>query len=308
MEIVIEEIHNTIRTFVEKSKKRIIVKNVKVEAEDSAFLKSIGFSSTDNVKKYEANKSKESKRNIKKENYNLALSKAKEHYEKYGIPCVSIDVVKEICKKYKLITVGASSYTGNIPKKNIEELKKFKGIDDEDVPYIATTFRHLNDSEKKEIKKTKAYLRRGLCHMMSISTFERETDLDLDNLPLPVSYDRDGYIEEEVFTSSDETVYSNFWTSHPRLDTKLRIICPPSEANLKLFSYNTPPHVITFDVARNLGSEILDPIALIPVSGAKRADSDHLTPMFLIPSMWGLESFDSKLNPSGNIDSKLNLN
>jgi hypothetical protein len=47
---------------------------------------------------------------------------AKKQYKKYGIPCISQFVVDDIMKKYGLVLVGASNYTGEIPDKNIEYL------------------------------------------------------------------------------------------------------------------------------------------------------------------------------------------
>lgn len=273
---LIEQIHHTVRTFVNKTKKRNIVKDLSNEKSNADLLSNLGFVSTENVTSYRTAKKKQDKRLNDTMNYNLALEKAKYYHEKYGVPCISIDVIKEVCNKYKLVFTSASSYTGKVPQKNIDELAAWNHakLDECDYAYADSTWRDSTEKERNFVYNT-GYMRDKMRSILGMSE-------DMQS------------IEEEVFCDKPE--YPN------TVSRRLRIVCPLHECDVRSYY-----HYIPYEILRKNQELICDPIVLLPVDGADRVGDNNKTPMFLVLTMWGLESFDSKLNPDG-IDKQLNLN
>jgi len=85
--------------------------------------------------------------------------------------------------------------------------------------------------------------------------------------------------------------------------TNLRIVCPITD--IKIYNHTDRLHsIIPFEAARVYAEDILDPIVLLPIKGPKRYNINgnqeyYNTPMYLVLTMWGLESFDCVLNPDG---------
>lgn len=274
---LIEKIHHTVRTFVNKTKKKSIVKDLSKEKSNADVLSNLGFGSTENVKSYRTARNKQEKRLTDTSNYNLSLEKARYYHEKYGVPCISIDVIKEVCDKYKLAFISASSYTGKVPQKNIDELSAWnhEKLDECDYAYTDSTWRDSTEKERDFIYKTPTYMRDKMRSVIGMTE-------DMRN------------IQEEVFCDKPEYPST--------VSRSLRIVCPLHECEARSYY-----HYVPYELLRKNQDLICDPIVLLPVNGADRIGDNYKTPMFLVLTMWGLESFDSKLNPNG-IDKQLNLN
>jgi len=285
----IEEIHRKFNTFIKKANKRKAKEISKEMIQDSEFLQSIGFYNSKPVVTTRKKQKKKIETDIKKINYNSGLAKAKEYYKKYGIPCVSQDLVEEILEKYSLIMVDVEDYTGDIPKKNIEELKLFKGIKEEDIPYTYFDQEDLTEEEKSINYMRWAVDRENVANLVGIHGYYDEENND------KLFY---SYKQVERFTSE-----KNEDTSKA---TNLRIICPINDIKI---SYNHKTRTVPFHTAKHYAKDVLDPIVLVPVIGSERFTLNgkkerYDTPMYLVLTMWGLESWDKRVNPNGmaNID------
>lgn len=89
--------------------------------EETDFLRGIGFSTTENIKEFEANRQK-----LEKLGFTIdIINKLKKIKDKYNKPIISYNNVCDLCKKYDLYFGPSNLFTGRIPKENIEELKSF---------------------------------------------------------------------------------------------------------------------------------------------------------------------------------------
>lgn len=286
---VIEQIHATMRTFIKKTKRQSRLKDLSKQESNSDVLRKLGFGNAQNVRDYQEESEKQRQKAEDTYNYNMCIEKAKYYHKKYGLPCVSIDVVKEICDKYGLVFISAAGYTGKIPQKNIDELASwdYSKLTEEDVAYsyqdsVRSTFdqRWLVSQQKTNLGKIR------MRQILGMDSPEEDPEMR--------------YVCVERFVSMDAHKAREY--GYCNESSKLRIICPINEVDGFGHYKYAPLRLLERNSAR-----ICDPVVLVPVSGADRMNTREKTPMFMVLTMWGLEAFDSKLNPDG-VDRHLNLN
>jgi hypothetical protein len=138
----IELIHNEFDTSVDKLLQLVEDNNIKADSlvekeindknklENSEFLLKIGFNNVPVVKEINDLNSFNKKILLTKEkiiqkntNLSFVVSKYKKSFPEYKF--ILLSQIYNICEKYNLYIAHSSLYKGNIPQKNIDELKRF---------------------------------------------------------------------------------------------------------------------------------------------------------------------------------------
>ena len=132
-EELIEEIHNEFNTAADKLLKEannMLSTLADVDKTKAEELIALGFRKVGQVESFKENNKK---RKTSEEALSI-VSYFKETYPDYKF--ITEPQVKEICDKYNLIYGGVSRFTGFVPRKNLDEIKSFKGVKPEDKRYI----------------------------------------------------------------------------------------------------------------------------------------------------------------------------
>jgi len=143
---IIEQIHNEFNTAGDTALKeaRDIISRTGSPNEKAARLKSIGFTSLPEVSKM----NHEIIINKINEGLEEALSTVSVRYPQYKF--ITIDMANSICKKYGLVIGDISLYRGFVPEKNLSEIEKFYGQNNE----LSTTYyRRREISSPMELSK-----------------------------------------------------------------------------------------------------------------------------------------------------------
>lgn len=130
---IIKEIHKSFyteidRLLAESGAPSLVESDKNALIEKSKRLENIGFSRSKEVKEADVK--------INSSNHYNKLIKALEYFSmKYpNYKFITEDIVKNICKKYKLRCFQVVQYKGTVPDKNIKHIEEFK-IQDEDMAF-----------------------------------------------------------------------------------------------------------------------------------------------------------------------------
>lgn len=141
---VIQEIHHSFYTAVEDLLAWAKIPN-SLESENKSLLekserlKKLGFSSAQSVKDASGEEKRIAqlvKENSQKVKLIAAINYFSVKYPMYKF--ITVESVKNICKKYGLVYGIISKYTGEVPDKNLEQMEAFK-IDENDECYLMET-------------------------------------------------------------------------------------------------------------------------------------------------------------------------
>lgn len=137
---IIQEIHHAFYTEVEKLLEYANVENSLDTNQQDLIdkckrLKSLGFTSTKEVREAESEISRISGLKLENQNKKELISAINYFSTKYpNYKFITEDSVRTICSKYGLVYGEISKYTGSVPDKNLLQMEQFK-IKDEDQCY-----------------------------------------------------------------------------------------------------------------------------------------------------------------------------
>ncbi len=145
---IVQEIHNSFNGAADSALQeanRILGNSKPIESHIDT-LEQLGFT---NVKSVVQASRKRAQINLLKEQAEL-ISHFQQNYPMYKY--IQEEQVGEICRKYGLVMGEVNRYIGEVPKKNIEEIAKFKkdGIKEEDRKYLTTTWVGTKECSYKE--------------------------------------------------------------------------------------------------------------------------------------------------------------
>lgn len=166
---IIDEIHHTFYTEVDKLlEESKIFREISIDEklkENGDFLSQIGFNNSKVCNEYFKQVREESQvneENNNKKNLYDSINYFSIKYPQYKY--ITKESIKKICEKYGLVYSSVSDYVGDIPQKNIEDMKKFN-IRDEDCCYTvresrismngSIKFRQVSHSEYEKHWKSK---------------------------------------------------------------------------------------------------------------------------------------------------------
>lgn len=111
-------------------------------------LENMGFGKSDNYRKLKDKKEQAENVEIRNEEKKELKKVIQYFYKKYPFyKLITKSSIDYLCNKYGLLHANANDFTGEIPEKNIEEIKNFK-VDNKDKSYLLVGDRVRNEGQR----------------------------------------------------------------------------------------------------------------------------------------------------------------